>query len=376
MIRAKAALLAGCLILVCGLSAGWTSQDVSQFNKKLGTVHEQIQSVKSKLAAARRKERAARTKYYSTQRQLNDTRVNLGETRNRLIRSRRDLRSISSDLRTMEARLQEKRLALTERLTDAYKSPPSSYLVALVTSQDSWSAMTRTKMIQQIVESDKSLLEDIRASRDEIQRRKQAHERKVAQINSLQTELSGQEQMEKQLAWSQKAQYDSIRKDRVSYERHLDELIRESNRIASMIRRMQETPEGRKRMAETFKGGFIRPVGGRVTSPFGMRYHPILHKTKLHTGVDLSCSTGTPVKAAAAGTVIISGWMNAYGYTVVIDHGGGVSTLYGHCSRLSVGVGQEVSQGQVIAKSGSTGWSTGPHLHWEVRRNGKPVNPL
>lgn len=107
-----------------------------------------------------------------------------------------------------------------------------------------------------------------------------------------------------------------------------------------------------------------------------MRFHPILKKTKLHTGVDFACPSGTSVKAAASGTVIMAGWMGAYGNAVVIDHGGGVSTLYGHNSRVACRAGQEVKQGQVIAYSGSTGWSTGPHCHFEVRRNGVPVNPF
>jgi len=92
--------------------------------------------------------------------------------------------------------------------------------------------------------------------------------------------------------------------------------------------------------------------------------------------VDFAAATGTSVRAAASGTVILSGWMGAYGNAVVIDHGGGVTTLYGHNSSLSVRVGQTVRQGQTIARAGSTGLSTGPHVHFEVRRNGQPVNPL
>lgn len=96
----------------------------------------------------------------------------------------------------------------------------------------------------------------------------------------------------------------------------------------------------------------------------------------MHTGQDIAAPSGTAIKAAGSGKVITAAYLNGYGNTVVIDHGGGVSTLYGHCSRLFVSVGQTVSQGQKIAAVGSTGYSTGPHLHFEVRINGKPVNPL
>jgi murein DD-endopeptidase MepM/ murein hydrolase activator NlpD len=107
-----------------------------------------------------------------------------------------------------------------------------------------------------------------------------------------------------------------------------------------------------------------------------MRYHPIVGRYKLHTGVDIACSIGTPIHAAAAGVVILAGTDRAYGNLVMIDHGGGVTTLYGHQSRLAVSTGATVKKGQIIGYSGNTGWSTGPHCHFEVRKHGVPVNPL
>ena len=122
-------------------------------------------------------------------------------------------------------------------------------------------------------------------------------------------------------------------------------------------------------------GGYAMPVRGRLSSRFGMRYHPVLHRRKLHTGDDLAASSGTPFKAARDGKVLWSGWKKAYGNTIIVDHGDGVATLYGHASKLAVQTGQAVKAGQYIGNVGSTGWSTGPHLHFEVRKNGKPVNP-
>lgn len=122
-------------------------------------------------------------------------------------------------------------------------------------------------------------------------------------------------------------------------------------------------------------GAYALPVRGRLSSRFGMRYHPVLHRRKLHTGDDLSAKSGTPFRAAREGKVLWAGWKKAYGNTVIVDHGDGVATLYGHASKLSVRSGQSVKAGQYIGNVGSTGWSTGPHLHFEVRKNGKPVNP-
>ena len=122
-------------------------------------------------------------------------------------------------------------------------------------------------------------------------------------------------------------------------------------------------------------GAMIWPVNGVITSPYGYRTHPIFGTTIYHSGIDIGVDYGTPVQAADGGTVVEAGWVSGYGYAVVIDHGNGLSTLYGHNQELAVSAGQSVSQGQVIAYAGSTGNSTGPHVHFEVRANGDPVDP-
>ena len=138
-----------------------------------------------------------------------------------------------------------------------------------------------------------------------------------------------------------------------------------------MIRRSNMPYSG----APAGSGGMIWPLSGPVTSEFGWRTHPIFGTARFHSGLDIGGDYGLPIYAAASGTVIHAGWISGYGNTVIIDHGGGVTTLYGHNDSLNVGVGQTVSQGQVIAMCGSTGNSTGPHCHFEVRENGEPVSP-
>jgi len=114
----------------------------------------------------------------------------------------------------------------------------------------------------------------------------------------------------------------------------------------------------------------------RVTSPFGYRIHPILKTKKLHTGIDVGIALGKDIVAAQSGTVIYSDWLGGYGKVIMIDHGGGIVTLYAHNSKLVVSEGDKVKRGQVVSKCGSTGMSTGPHLHFEVRENGKYVDPI
>ena len=123
------------------------------------------------------------------------------------------------------------------------------------------------------------------------------------------------------------------------------------------------------------RGSLIWPVNGRITSNFGWRVHPIKKTRLFHNGLDIAVPSGTRVKAAAGGKVVHSGWMNGFGYTVIIDHGRGIETLYAHNSKISVAKGSMVNKGQVVALSGNTGLSTGPHLHFGVLQNEKPLNP-
>jgi len=152
------------------------------------------------------------------------------------------------------------------------------------------------------------------------------------------------------------------------FESELATLEREQERVETLIRQAQDT-------SGDAPGVLLRPVSGRITSPFGPRVHPILGTTRLHTGIDFGSGFGTAIAAAASGTVIHASGFGGYGNTVIIDHGGGMSTLYAHQSQIDVSNGAEVETGDTIGLVGSTGLSTGPHLHFEVRILGSPVDP-
>jgi murein DD-endopeptidase MepM/ murein hydrolase activator NlpD len=151
-------------------------------------------------------------------------------------------------------------------------------------------------------------------------------------------------------------------------EGEIDVLEREQAQIKQLI--LQQSGQGGSR-----PGALWRPVPGAVSSPYGYRIHPVYGDRRLHTGWDMNAACGAPIYAAASGTVIYSGWKGGYGYANIIDHGGGMSTLYGHLSTLGAGYGTEVNAGDVIGPIGTTGVSTGCHLHFEVRINGSPVDP-
>lgn len=147
----------------------------------------------------------------------------------------------------------------------------------------------------------------------------------------------------------------------------LTSLSAEKNTIEEQIRKEEEV-----RKSTTF----IWPTSGRLTSPFGYRIHPVYKTRRMHTGIDLANSSGTNIVASQNGKVTFAGRQGTYGKLIIVRHANGMETAYAHLSRISVSVGQTVSQGQSIGKMGNTGASTGSHLHFEVRKNGTAVNPM
>ena len=207
---------------------------------------------------------------------------------------------------------------------------------------------------------------DVATRQQEVLTRKAALEAARAQQAAARAEVAAEAATEQQLLRAVQAK-------KSEYLRQINQLQAESNEIAAALRRRQSggsvTPSGRGVVAWPLAS----PV---VTSGFGYRVHPIYGDRRLHAGVDFRAATGTPVYSGAGGVVVFSGWKSGYGNTVVIDHGGRLATLYAHNSALAVASGATVTRGQRISSAGSTGNSTGPHLHFEVRVNGTPVDPM
>ena len=164
---------------------------------------------------------------------------------------------------------------------------------------------------------------------------------------------------------------------RDEFEAQARDLQAQSEAVAESLGRSSSSSSSSSSASSSSNGRLSEPLSKyTITSEFGYRVHPIYGTTLLHSGVDLAIASGTPIKAAAAGKVVSAGWLGGYGNATIIDHGGGLATLYGHQSAILVSVGQSVSKGQVIGRVGCTGSCTGPHLHFEVRINGEPVDPM
>jgi murein DD-endopeptidase MepM/ murein hydrolase activator NlpD len=205
---------------------------------------------------------------------------------------------------------------------------------------------------------------DLKAEQAKSQQAQAAAAQERDQATQLRSEADAQRDQVARAESREQSVLDGIRARKADFEAQYNAL---QAQIAASLSTGNPTPGNHR---------FIWPVNGPITSPFGYRNDPVLGGNRLHSGVDIGASMGTPIKAAGDGVVVMAGWNGGYGNWTLIDHGNGLATGYGHQSSIAVHVGERVSQGQIIGNVGSTGASTGPHLHWEVRVNGTPVDPM
>ena len=252
----------------------------------------------------------------------------------------------------------------------------TSYLSILLASESFSDFLNRWEIIKQISVRDEELFEELKLIRDKVSAEKDELEAAQAEARETKTQMeANMAELETQRAAKIKQQ-EAAQNARNAANKAYAEIIEKEDDL------MEEYKKAAAQLAaqSTYVGGkFMWPLPAAnnvVTCPYGMRKHPITGKYKLHTGVDLRCSTGTKVYAANAGTVTTSGYSSAWGNYIIINHGGGYTTLYAHLSRRSVAKGDKVKQGDVIGQSGNTGYSTAPHLHFEINKDGSSYDPL
>ena len=358
----------------------------------IGNVSEKLRVIQDNL-------NAVTNEYKSISSQLADTEKQIAE--------------MQVKLKEEQAKLEKREKVFRVRIRDIYMHGQLSYLDVVLGAKDFNDFANRVDLLRRVIAADMDLITAIRQQRDEIQQvqqelESQRQKQSVLKENAAQKKAEIEQHKKEQQAILYKAET-----DKATAEEAYRELEASSQSIGEMLRQRAAARAAAAAAAEaeaaaqqqasvssqadtgdtgtsddsgstepdysyqpvSGSGAFIWPVNGVITSPYGYRTHPIFGTTIYHSGIDIGVDYGTPVHAADSGVVVEAGWISGYGYAVVIDHGNGLSTLYGHNESLNVSSGQSVSQGQVIAYAGSTGNSTGPHVHFEVRSNGDPVDP-
>lgn len=281
--------------------------------------------------------------------------------------------------------LEEKRALLSSRIKAMYRYGRIGYLEALLKAS-SWEDLAlRGLYLKRIASYEASLIDEIRRKEMKVSKEKALLERKLKRFfalkRTLQKEMAelGRKKLRRQ------ALLKKIQKEKKLYQRARAEFEELSRKLELAIRKLilEKKMASSRRVVSggSFRLGYRRvrlvwPVRGRITSGFGYRIHPIFKTKRFHAGIDIAAPTGTAVKAAASGEVLYAGWLRGYGKVIIILHRGGMATVYAHLRDIVVREGQRVAQGEIIGSVGSTGWSTGPHLYFEVRIDGRAVNPL
>lgn len=346
--------------------AGSTAQN------QLNNVNDQLSDVKSQLKEGKKLENSLNKEIQALEGKINASQAEINALGGNIAATQKKIQEALAQLDELEKNMEVQNTNLNGRLRTMYKNGSVGFIDVLLGSTSVTDLMTNMDRVQRIYDSDKQVME-------QLQQQHQLIDAQKKELLKLQSDLvaAQTEEAEKKAALSEDKSVVADKKAEVASDnKALEEMeksfLAEANRLKAEILAAQST-------GTTYSGGTMAwPAPGvtKITSPFGYRIHPILKVKKLHTGVDIGAPSGTTIVAANGGTVIKAGWNNSYGNMVMIDHGGGIVTLYAHNSSLLVSNGDVVSRGQSIAKSGSTGQSTGPHLHFEVRVNGDYKDPL
>jgi murein DD-endopeptidase MepM/ murein hydrolase activator NlpD len=383
-----------CLILIATLLPASAAASGTTLEQRIAAQRARAAQLQMRLHAKRVELGEATLRYQDLQQQLNQTNAAIGEVNGRIDSLAAQQASTQRRIAWNAIQLDAARRSLLlhdellkRRLVDIYEYGDLTYVDALIAARsfsefvERWedlrlliAANQRAVRARKAAEARVAAVEaDLEGTRLQLQQEEQAQDEARSQLGSLADErrnlvtLAG---TRRRTVATQVAEMEDLS---AAEEASLEGLILERERELESQQRAAGIAGGGDRSGSV--GMFSWPVTGTITSPFGWRSNPFGGSPEFHQGLDIAAPTGTTVTAAAGGTVIMAQWYGGYGNYILIDHGGGYSTGYGHLSAIYVSTGQSVQRGQAIGAVGSTGQSTGPHLHFEVRIAGKPVDP-
>jgi murein DD-endopeptidase MepM/ murein hydrolase activator NlpD len=352
--------------------------------ERLEGAQEESRDVREELAVAQERRQDLTVQVRELRSQLQTAQANLAQAQAQLDEARRQLRRWSGRLQRARDRLASQEDVLNQRAATAYILGPGAYLEILLGSGDLSTLSDRTSYVERVLTVESNLLEGVRVARTLVSERRQhvgEYEDAVTdhfvQVRERTEEIAAlQAQQESALdavdleAEAFVGTLDDLGEAQERYEEAVAALEAESARISGVIQSGGSSGSGQ------LGGELAWPTDGPIVSGFGYRTHPVYGTTRFHSGVDIDGACGQPIYAAEDGRVLAAGYNGGYGNATIVDHGNGLSTLYAHQSSFQVSSGQGVGRGQQIGLVGTTGLSTGCHLHFEVRVNGEPVDPV
>ena len=367
-----------------------TSSDVTSKQNELKTLQQQIEETRSQLFTKKKEESNTLAALENIELELERLQSRIDVQNKKLKTAEGNLATTEKGISNVERQIDELANELDMRADDIselmvkiYKTGPGTYLEVLFASNSLQDFVNRYEYLNMIVESDTDIFNEVKTQKSEVEAKKQElvallteQETKKKEIEEIKRELEAEEK-EVSTALKEKEFYlKRVQAERERYEAELEEEERQSKALEQVIKDLQAKEKDSAKLSG-YTSPFMWPtIDGRISSPYGWRVHPILGGNRYHSGIDIAVPSGSPVYAAADGKVLLAGWVTGYGNTVIIDHGGSITTLYGHNSVLKTTAGKTVKKGDLIALVGSTGNSTGPHLHFEVRKDGVAQDPF
>lgn len=356
------------LILTAGMSNVAYCSNLKTINLRMKNTQEKIKTLKIK-------ENQEKSKLVRNQRKLEQNQASKAESQRKYSDMDSRLRSMEAEYNQSVAEFNKVDSQLKNRIRQVYKTQRRGMFELLLSAKDLNGFLDVIYFERIIIKNDYKRMMDLKIKSAKIAKMKKDIEaQKIYLAQTIKDINSQKESIQRAIAANQNM-INKLKTDRVAYERSERELARQSASLQSMISKGYGNSS-----VKVSSAGFLKPIGGRITSPFGWRTHPIFKSRTFHSGVDIGGPNMGSIRASNSGKVIYSGWYGGYGKVVIIDHGTvnghPTTTLYAHMAVTKVNQGQAVSKGQVIGLEGTTGYSTGPHCHFEVRINGKPNNPL
>ena len=357
------------------LEAQSVEEELDQVKQERKETQEKIEQIKKTEQQYISEVNQVEEKLLGSLSELNDLNSQLAEAKSEVDRTTIELVLREEELRRIEDVLQEKIKILNNRVAAIYKNGNYNVLEILLKAENFVEFISRMKLMNLFAAQDSENVQIIKEQRNATIGIKKS----IIDLREKQKEYK--DNIEKLVIQTEQktAEIEGLYGDKKNL---LSQTTANKNALIRMEKQLEIEEAELTRILESYKygsapsGKFAWPVAARVISGFGNRVHPIFGVTRFHSGIDLAAGYGTLVKAADGGQVIQAGYFGGYGYSVMVYHGGGFATWYAHLSSINASVGQFVQRGQVIGLVGSTGWSTGPHLHFEVRINGAPQNPL
>ncbi|WP_071189549.1 M23 family metallopeptidase [Trichormus sp. NMC-1] len=363
------------------------------YSQTINTLKQQQQQVQQQRQNVIQEKNHLTNLQTEAQRHLTGLNQNLQATNSQIQNSETRLKFATESLQELEAVLsvternyEERQVATVARLRFLQRSQSSQGLAVLLQSRNLSDFISRRHQLKLVYQADQRILSKLAEQANLLIQQRTEVEAQKNQIALIREQLLAQKSDYQAQAESQGELIQRLNSDRLALEAAQNQLEKDSQNLEALIQQKVAEQKAREaREAAQAKanskiwirgtGIFAFPSDAPTSSPFGWRIHPILGYRRFHGGLDFAASYGSTIRAADSGTVIFAGWYGGYGKSLIIDHGKGITTLYAHCSELYVSEGQSVQKGQAIAAVGSTGLSTGPHLHFEVRRDGTPVDP-